>query len=39
MTTGRYIVNTHIMTKIEKKLNINASKERVWDTIADLGEI
>ena len=27
------------MTKIEKKLNINASKERVWDVISDLGGI
>jgi len=27
------------MTKIKKKLSINASKERVWDVIADLGGI
>lgn len=40
MTTGRYAnIKTNNMTKIEKKLGINASREQVWEVIANLGAI
>lgn len=39
MTTGRYILKSNLMTRIVKRIKIDAPKNEVWKVVSDLGGI